>query len=111
MDKVEGLVEVLLDKTARIDERDDAAMDLGEYDDNRGLEALLSVVLDPNEEPIIMDVCGESIAWIWVKRNYFDYDLYNKMNTIAKGAVYNYIAVTKPEWIEKYQLDKDDFFD
>jgi hypothetical protein len=56
MDKAAGLIEVLLDVNARVDERDDAAIDLGEYDDDRALKALLSIVLDPNEEPFIMDV-------------------------------------------------------
>ncbi len=87
MDKVDGLVEVLLDVNARVDETDDAAMYLGKYDDDRALNALLSIVLDPREEPFIMDACGESIAQIWTKRNYFNIDLYKKMAPAAQQEV------------------------
>ncbi|NNM43553.1 MAG: hypothetical protein HKM07_04355, partial [Chlamydiae bacterium] len=53
MDRIGLLVEILIDINARVDERDDAAMYLGEYDDDRALNALLSIVLDPNAEPFI----------------------------------------------------------
>ncbi len=72
MDTIDGLISVLLNTTARIDERDDAGIDLGKYDDDRALNALLTIVLDPNVEPFINDACGESIARIWIKRNYFN---------------------------------------
>ena len=104
MDKIAQLIEILLDVNARIDERDDAAIDLGKYDDDRALNALLSVVLDPNAEPFIMDVCGESIAEIWIKRNHFDIDLYKSMTFPARRELYRYIEGAKPEWIINYDL-------
>jgi hypothetical protein len=103
-DQIELLIEILLDTNARIDERDDAAMDLGQYNDDRALNALLSIVLNPNEEKSIMDVCGESIAEIWVKRDYFDVNLYNKMVPLAQFELYSYIKGIKPEWIKKFNL-------
>lgn len=105
MDKIDQLVEILLDVHARIDERDDAAMDLGKYNDERALNALLSIVLNPKAEPFIMDVCGESIAEIWVSRNHFDVNLFNKMNSRARYELYRYLKGAKPEWIEKYNLN------
>ena len=105
MDKIDELVEILLDPTARIDERDDAAIDLGKYDDDRALNALLSVVLDPKGEPSILDVSAESIAEIWVKRNYLDVNLYNKMIPVARREIYNYIKKIKPDWIVKFGLE------
>jgi HEAT repeat protein len=107
MDKVDLLIEILLDVNARIDERDDAAMDLGKYDDDRALNALLSIVLDPNAEPFILDVCGESIAEIWVKRNYFNFDLYKKMASVARNELYSYVKTNKPKWIKEHNLDED----
>lgn len=105
MDKIGLLVEILLDVNARVDERDDAAIDLGKYDDDRALNALLSIAIDPTAEPFIIDVCGESIAEIWVRRNHFDLDLYKKMNFSAQHEVYNYIAINKPKWVKEYNLD------
>lgn len=104
MDKIDQLVKILLDSNARIDERDDAAIDLGKYNDDRALNALLSIVLNPNSEPSIMDVCGESIAEIWLRRNYFDADLYQKMVPAARCEVYRHIEGVKPEWIKKHKL-------
>ncbi len=61
------------------------------------LNALLSIVLDPHSEPFINDVCGESIARIWVNRNYFNLEIYKKMNSSARLEVRDYIIGTKPE--------------
>jgi hypothetical protein len=105
MDKIKLLIDILLDINARVDERDDAAIDLGKYgNDDRALNALLSIALNPDEEPFIMDVCGESIAQIWVKRNHFDSDLYKKMTPIAQHELYKYVKATKPEWIKKFSI-------
>ena len=105
MDKIGLLVEILLDVNARVDERDDAAIDLGKYDDDRALNALLSIATDPTAEPFIIDVCGESIAEIWVRRNLFDLDLYKKMTASAQHEVYHYIATNKPEWIKEFNIN------
>lgn len=105
MDKIDQLIEILLDINARVDERDDAALDLGKYNDDRALNALLSIALDPQGESFIMDVCGESIGEIWVKRNQFDIELYRRMEPSARRELYKCIKEAKPEWIERYQLD------
>lgn len=47
MDKVDLLVDILLDETASVSERDDAAMDLGKFNDDRALNGLLKIALDP----------------------------------------------------------------
>lgn len=104
MRKIDLLVAILLDVNGRVDERDDAAMYLGEYDDDKALNALLTVVLDPNAESFIKDVCGESIARIWVSRNYFDLDLYKKMDPVARRELHDYVVGTKPERVKKYRL-------
>ena len=111
-DKVELLIEILLDPNARIDERDDAAMDLGKYNDDRALNALISTTLGSNYEEFIMDTCGESIAKIWIKRNQFDVHSYKNMNRIARIEIYKYIKCYKSEWIKEYELEKTaDFSD
>lgn len=104
MDRVDQLIMILLDESARIDERDDAAMDLGKFDDDRALRALLSVVLDPKTDPFILDVCGESIAEIWVRRNRFDFNSYKNMPPTARHEAHAYIKKSKPEWAKQYQL-------
>jgi len=63
----DGLIAVLEDSTARTDERDDAAMDLGDYDEPSALEALLSVAHDPSTPGIVLASAGESIARILLR--------------------------------------------
>ena len=104
MGRIDLLVEILLDKTASIAERDDAAIDLRGYNDDRALLALIKIVTDENEENSIFDNCGESIATIWVNRDYFNLDLYKQMGRPAQREVYSYIVCQKPDWIEKYQI-------
>ncbi len=104
MDQIDLLIDILFDKNADLAERDDAAMYLGEYDDDRALAALIKICLDKNEEEFIFDVCGESVASIWVKRDHFDPNIYKEMVPTARHEAYWYIQSMKPEWIEKYEL-------
>ncbi|MEY3201013.1 MAG: hypothetical protein RIR70_563 [Pseudomonadota bacterium] len=64
MDRVALLIDVLLDQNAREDERDDAAMDLAEFDDDRALNALVEVASSLSESSLIVASCGESIGQI-----------------------------------------------
>jgi|ERR1700722_12790756 len=106
MDKVDLLVEVLLDVNARIDERDDAAMDLGEeFDDEVVLNALIQVAIDPGEIDMILNSCGESIGKIWIKKNYFDEKIYKNLTKDARDGIYCVVKYRKPAWVKKFHLD------
>ncbi len=72
LDKVDLLISLSFDHTAREDERHDATMDIGNYTDVHALNALIKIASNPNENQFILDACGESIAQIWVKHNQFD---------------------------------------
>lgn len=97
MEKIDILINTLLDKTARDDERDDAAMDLGRVNHDRSLSALLQIASDPNEDEMVLDSCGESIAQILVMRGRYDQKIIEKLAPIAKNAAYAFIKETKPE--------------
>ncbi|MDP1835600.1 MAG: hypothetical protein Q8K75_06675 [Chlamydiales bacterium] len=97
---VAGLVEALLERDGEIGGRDDAAMDLGHYDDDLALDALFTVAADPSEEEFIQDVCGESIAQILSKRNLFDRELIVKLNPTAKSSALSVLKYLKPEWFQ-----------
>jgi len=62
--RTEALIKLLLNPAARIDERDDAAMDLAESDDPRARSALIVIACDRDCEDIIAVSAGESLAWI-----------------------------------------------
>lgn len=101
--KMQLLIDILLDKTAREDERSDAAIDLRMYKDERALEALAKVASDPNEDDLIVDNCAESIGEISVEMNYFNEKSFRKMTAFAQKIVFGSIKSRKPEIIN-YEL-------
>lgn len=56
------LIDVLLDRDARWDERDDAAMDLGDREESEALDALVRVGSDASENETLLEAVGEAIA-------------------------------------------------
>lgn len=80
----EGLISVLLDRSAEHGDRDDAAMDLGAYDEPEAEEALLKVVLDPTEEEEIADSAGESLWQIWERKGKRDAAAVARMHPAAR---------------------------
>ena len=74
MEKMDStaLLEILRDRSARIDERDDAAMDLGNSDDDRVLDALLELGAESDDDDMVLGSIGESIAHIAARADKFD---------------------------------------
>lgn len=107
MNRKEQLIQILLDRTATVSERDDAALDLAEISDERALNALLAVVRNINDEPFIMDVCGESIAQIWIKMNRFDNNIINSFHPLARSSTLGYIEEIKPELMKSFNEKSD----
>jgi hypothetical protein len=64
-DQVGLLIEILLDRNARADERDDAASYLGQYPEQRVVDALAVVASSSEEDEVLVATAGESIAEIW----------------------------------------------
>jgi hypothetical protein len=100
-DQVQLLIDVLLDKTAREDERGDAAIDLRTYKDVRALEALTKIASDPNEDDVIVDNCAESVGEICVAMNIFDENSFRRMIPFAQKIVFGFITAHRPELISQ----------
>ena len=104
MKQPNGLISVLLDKTASEAERDDAAMDLGLFPEHQALEALIQIALDPSQDEDLGDVCGESIARIWVSLDQMDLEVFNNLAKASKREAFDFIESQKNEWVSKYHL-------
>ncbi len=99
-DRIALLIDILLDKKARIDERDDAAMDLGKYNDDRALVALVKIASKPSQEDdFILDVCGESIGQILVKQENFRPDIISCLVPEAQTEAIAVIKSIRPDWL------------
>jgi hypothetical protein len=100
-DKMELLIEILLDRMARDDLRDDAAMDLADYKHKNALDALTQIASDPNEDRMVVNSCAESISEICVGMGYFDEQSFKRLIPFAQKIVFGYIVASKPELISE----------
>jgi hypothetical protein len=110
-DRNKALIDILFDDSATVSERDDAAMQLVEFSDICTLNALIAKGKDLNEDEIVLNSIGESLGAIWVKENKFNEKIYRMLAGTTRYGVYVVIKSRKPEWIEQYELEKDNFAD
>ncbi|CDR35008.1 hypothetical protein [Criblamydia sequanensis] len=96
-DRIDYLIEIIFDETAREDEIHDAIMDLGNFDDDKALNALLKVA-SSNRNEFLLDACGESIIEIWIRKNQFDFLVYSRFPAAVRNAIQMYIKNKKQEW-------------
>lgn len=81
------LIEILLDKTSSVSERDDAAMDLSAFDSEDVVEALLKIGRDNSVDDVILYSVGESLAEIWMRSKSFNFEAYNDLCDATKFAI------------------------
>jgi hypothetical protein len=98
-DRVTQLIDVLLDESADIAERDDAAIDLGEYDDDRALAALAQVAVMTDSE-ILASSCGESLAQMWIRKGSFDPQTVHSLHGPAKRELRELFSQQRPDWLD-----------
>ncbi len=107
--KIDDLIQILCNSKASIAERDDAAMDLAEYRDDRAINALLQTSKNKDEDELILNSCGESLGSIWVQMNIFDYKIFRNLPGTVKHGVYFVVKARKPEWVKRYALNCEDY--
>lgn len=100
MQQPRGLISVLLDEEAELGDRDDAAMDLGGYDEAEAEEALMSVACRPGTDPLLAETCGESLGEIWSRRVALNRDGLKRLARVAKDSALGVIEARRPEWLE-----------
>lgn len=83
---IEDLIRVLQDKSIDLGVRDDAAMDLGAYDEPRVIEALIQTAADLEENDMILDSCGTSIMEIWARKGGYNPAVFGRFAPAAKSA-------------------------
>ncbi|MER8034936.1 hypothetical protein [Streptomyces hydrogenans] len=82
-----GLISVLLDRTARIGERDDAAMDLEAYAGEHVVQALVEVASSPVEDDLVLASAAESLGQILARDGGFPEDLLESLQPAARRIV------------------------
>lgn len=94
------LIKILLDSTAGEDERDDAAMDLADFDGNDVVQALFAVATDKTyRSDMVKGSCGESLATIWIRTRKVDLTILHQLEGIALQEAVGLIKGNRPEWL------------
>lgn len=91
-----ALISVLLDGSAREDERDDAAMDLAAFDEPEVRAALAQVATDPAESELVMASAGESLAEIWIACGAVDRAVFERLVPVARSEVVGLLGSKAP---------------
>ncbi len=99
------LVEILLDRSARMDERDDAAVDLGEYGGNLVVEALAAVACSRDESDVLVASAGESLAMIWLRNGSIDFPIARSLSPVALAEVKSLLGRRAPHLIPGLNCD------
>lgn len=99
MEQPKGLISVLISESATIAERDDAAMDLADYDAREAEQALLDVANDPRSPEILLATCGESLAEIWCRRESALPALFTELPALVRLEATAVIEKEQPSWL------------
>ena len=97
--RVERLAALLRDRTAPTADRDDAAIDLGDYDDPQAEAALAEVGSDATDQQVVIASCGEFLAAIWVRTGHFDPVRPRRLAPAARAEAEAVLRAHRPEWL------------
>jgi hypothetical protein len=98
------LIEVLLNENAEFGDRDDAAMNLAEYDDSFVESALFKIAGSDLADVDLADRCGESLAEIWCRKSRINKDIYYGLNSISRTIAEKTIKVFCPNLLNDIDL-------
>lgn len=93
-ESLDALISLVRDRQARVDERDDAAIDLGRSSDPDAIAVLLEVGSSADENVTILASCGESLAQIAVRAGSLDRTWAAQL---APAASHEFIATMRAE--------------
>ena len=96
MKQPDGLIEVLLDRSSSVSERDDAAMDLADFDEDEAFNALLAVAIDVDDNTTVQDTAGTSLGEIWRRRGIKDPRELPQLSKAAQVAAKDALSASSP---------------
>jgi hypothetical protein len=92
-----ALIQILRDRSARIDERDDAAIDLGRSDDDGALAALLEIGAQSDDDEMVLGSIGESIAHIAIRTGKFESSWLARLSPLAVDELVASLRAARPQ--------------
>jgi HEAT repeat protein len=95
--RLQPLIALLLDSTAELSARDDAAIDLGESDDPLAAEALLTIARDPILDEMLHASAGESLGQIAVRTGRLDSSWTARLTPAARSEFLAIVRADRPD--------------
>jgi len=102
-DIIRTWVSSLLDQNASANERQLAARDLAQCDDDAAAEALLTIATNAGDDHAVLASAGRAIAEIWVQKDSFNKGVYVQLAPPAKKAAAEIISNKKPKWLQHHE--------
>lgn len=99
-DRIKKLLEILFDKSAREDERHDAAMYLYDYDDSEVVNAFFKIGSDKDELLVLLDAVGEGIGEMWARNDICNLEKFKMLTDISRDAAINTIKNRNPKLLK-----------
>jgi hypothetical protein len=90
------LIRCLMDKNIDEGGRDDCAMALEDSEDPDAEAALATVALDPETPELLAETCGESLAFIWVRRGQLNESVVQQLQGDALEGARKIIQALRP---------------
>jgi hypothetical protein len=98
LNKIQKLKEILYDENAREDERDDAAIYLGNYVEEESIKVLIEFASREYENDTLLASCGISLAEIINQIKDYDLSFVKELSEMAKSEfLSNYKGFLKKE--------------
>jgi|LakMenE01Jun11ns_1017448.scaffolds.fasta_scaffold9239940_1 hypothetical protein len=101
--RVDELIEILFDESAREDERHDAAIYLFDFDDPQALNAFFKIGENKNQLHILLEAAGEGIGEIWSRNNQINLKKLDKLTRISRNVALSIIRSKNPKLLMKLQ--------
>ncbi|QSE99205.1 hypothetical protein [Fulvivirga lutea] len=106
--ELKSLIGLLFDISADLNARDDAPYYLRDYDQPEALEALILYASegfkipgdDDDDISMLKGSCGESIAFMWLRKEIFDITAYNKLSKEAQLEIIGLFKANRPDLIK-----------
>jgi hypothetical protein len=92
-----ALIQILQDRSARIDERDDAAIDLGRSDDDGALTALHEIGAQVDDDDMVLGSIGESIAQIAIRTGKFESSWLARLSPLTVDELVASLRAVRPQ--------------
>ncbi|MCM2996156.1 hypothetical protein M3647_01570 [Paenibacillus cellulositrophicus] len=103
MERWEKLIQIVKAESARFDERDDAIIDLAEFNNNEVIEALFNIAKNNQIDIMLQASAGEVLTEIWIRNSNIDFKKLTIFTDSALNEALGLLKTHKIEWYKEFE--------